>query len=714
MRPALLGVSADIDDSTVVAQVLRALAGAWGGCYCAVLPHSLSPVDVDARFFAHDLDSIWSWGDAAVDSSVKESRSQWRGAGEWGPFGEGRYHHGLIPWQALQGAPQDIDGHHDPLLDWFLAESNDSPVHHVHLEDVPSATQTRSLNHSPPMILLLDRQSPRQQVMAWNIRSTSTHVAMVDDENGQREVEWTSIVDWCLHAREEDVDEIREIWVWDVRENQAGAVPRGIAEAIEQVGVKSLGFDVTSSPPRYARVLETDIKTSYDVTMPYGHMQATVALPRLPLAGRGGALGDYRTVAADVRISEVTGEDPRLVARVPNDMRFADLLDYVSDGVVRLRRPTEQGFVAGVSAADHSIKVQLHRKSEIFRRLFGADAAVVTQSDVGLFQTRASEMLGGAASGSLTQPGLAAALRLLTSHPGGVPLPRLRTEVENNRGQWPGMLSRINVSDYVDSVLRFLLNSGMVRAVLQSKCTYCRAQMQLDPDVLSNSVSCDFCGQEVRLAPMIGWGSPKWLFRLAGHLTEAQVQAMIPALATLGQVSHLVGVRGGVACHELGLTVSVAKRSVEADIAAFLPHPIPVTLLGEVKSRNRIDQNDVSNLEWLQDLLTDNGFDSLIIFATTKERFGGEEVELLRRHCEARARLMSVRRATTPRLPLLLAGEQLFLPWIDEKNVGRWGRASPALAIHGTALESCKRNLGLLDWGVHEGKVELTWQEDDD
>jgi hypothetical protein len=212
---------------------------------------------------------------------------------------------------------------------------------------------------------------------------------------------------------------------------------------------------------------------------------------------------------------------------------------------------------------------------------------------------------------------------------------------------------------------------------------------------------------------MIGWGSPKWVFRLAGHLSETQVQAMIPALAVLGQLSHLSGLQGGIDCSELGLMVAFEGKSVEADIAAYLRSPIPITILGEVKSRNRIDVNDIANLEWLQDKLSSNGLDSLILFATTKNAFGPEETVALRSHCEARAVALQVRRSMTPRLPLVLTGKDLFLPWMNDDHIGRWARKSPALAIHGTALESCRRNLGLESWRFEEDGVRLTWTEGD-
>lgn len=713
VRPVVLGVAVDLSTANEVTRVLRALARAWGGCFSVVMSETLGVDDLEARMQWFDLDSLWLWNEEhELSGTLRDKHLLWRGSGDWGPFGAGRYTHGLMPWKGLQGVPSDVDADHDPLLDWFESGSSGPAVHLANMSEVPSTSLTRSLNHSPPVIVLLDRDSSVHQVQAWNVRAVATRLAVVDDDNGRRTVDWDEVVQWCRAPRRDDTGEIREVWVWDLRN---GSRPTsGLASldgAMKQAEVNWVRHLQERPPAMYPRVLKTDFNTSFNVTVPYGAMRPAVSIPTVPLGGDGGALGDYRTVAAEVFVNSVTGHDPRLVARLPDDPRFSDLLDFVTDDVLRVRRPTEWGFVVGVSAASSSLNVQLHRKSEVFRRLLGSEGVLVEQSDVGLFQTRAAEMLGGASSGALTQPGLAAGLRLLASHPAGVPLARLKAEITNNRGAWPGELSGTSPSDYAEGVLRGLVGSGMVRAVLKAKCTYCRATMQLEPEDMASTMLCDFCGQEVRLAPMIGWGSPKWVFRLAGHLSDAQVQAMIPALATLGQLSHLTGLQGGIDCSELGLTVTCDGKSMEADIAAYLRSPIPVTVIGEVKSRNRIDANDVANLEWLQDRLSVNGFDSIILFATTKDSFGPEETEALRKHCDERAVPLDVRRSATPRLPIVLTGRDLFLPWMHDDNVGRWARESPALAIHGTALESCQRNLGLDRWAFEKDKVRLTWKK---
>jgi len=710
IRPVLLGVALDLAAADDVMKVLRVLARMWGGCFSAVLSDTLGVGELEARLHWFELDSLWlSNEEHAASEPLRERNLLWIGTGDWGPFGAGRYTHGLLPWRALQGSPAAVNDDHDPLLEWLASESAGSAVHLANLSEVPSAALTRSLNYSPPVILLLDRYDAAHQAKAWNMRSVATRLAVVDDGRGCTDIDWDDVVSWCRAPRRGDAEEVREIWVWDLRSEPKEADLSALSDALERAGTAWVRLGEDTPPALYRRVLRTEFHSCFNVSIPYGVMRPTVAVPNVPLGGDGSVLGDYRTVAADVHINTVMGHDPRLVARLPDDSRFSDLLDFVTDDVLRVRRPTEWGFVAGVSAAASSLNVQLHRKSEVFRRLFGPKDVVIEQSDVGLFQTRAAEMMGGAGSGALTQPGLAAALRLLASHPAGVPLARLKAEIVNHRGSWPDKFSRSSATDYADGVLRGLVGSGMVRAVLKAKCTYCRATMQLDPDDLSHTMLCDFCGQEIRLAPMIGWGSPKWVFRLAGHLSDAQVQAMIPALATLGQLAHLTGLQGGIDCSELGLSVTSQGKSVEADIAAYLSSPIPVTILGEVKSRNRIDANDISNLAWLQDKLTANGFDSILVFATTKEKFGPEERSALRQHCEARAVRLTIRRVTTPRLPLVMTGKDLFLPWMNDDHIGRWARDSRALAIHGTALESCQRNLGLVGWNFDKEGISLQW-----
>lgn len=711
IRPVLLGVVLETDSEEAVFDVQRRLARAWGGCFSTLISQTMDPNELEWRFRAYNLDALCLWNESPeLSTALRERNLLWLGDKDWGPFGAGRYTNGLLPWTALQGAPTDTEPDYDPLLEWFTLDSTASAVHLADLRQVPSASLTRSLNYSQPLILLLDRGVTKHRITAWNVRSLANRVAVVDDEQGSRDVDWNEIVEWCRTPRRDEAEEIREISVWDLRDGQACDYS-ALSEAASAAGISWFRHNQGGPFTTHPRVLKTDMNTSFNVSIPYGSLRAAVSAPTVPLGGDGSALGDFRTVAAAVHVSSLTGQDPRLVARLPDDPRFSDLLQFVSADVLRVSRPTEWGFVAGVSANTSSLNVQLHRKSDVFLRLLGPNKVDIGQSDVGLFQTRAAEMLGGSGGSALTQPGLAAALRLLASRPAGVPLARLRAEIENNRGAWPNTFSNVTSYEYAEGVLRGLLGSGMVRTRLKTKCTYCRAIMQLDPDHVSDNVLCDFCGQEVRLAPIIAWGAPKWVYRLAGHLSEAQVQAMIPALATIGQLSHLPAVHSGSDCSELGLTVSSNGKTVEADIAAYLSSPIPITVIGEVKGRNRVDENDLANLEWLQDKLDSNGFDSLILFATTKDQFGHEETAILQHHCESRAIGLTVRRSSTPRLPLVLTGKELFLPWMHEDNISRWSRDAPALAIHGTALESCKRNLGLDGWSYEGERIRLTWKD---
>ena len=91
-------------------------------------------------------------------------------------------------------------------------------------------------------------------------------------------------------------------------------------------------------------------------------------------------------------------------------------------------------------------------------------------------------------------------------------------------------LSRVTASQHAEGVLQRLMGTGMVRTLLRAKCSHCRANMQLDPDHLSDNVHCDFCGQEVRLARYTAWGSPKWAYRLAGHLQSHRCKRWFPCL----------------------------------------------------------------------------------------------------------------------------------------------------------------------------------------
>lgn len=163
--------------------------------------------------------------------------------------------------------------------------------------------------------------------------------------------------------------------------------------------------------------------------------------------------------------------------------------------------------------------------------------------------------------------------------------------------------------------------------------------------------------------------------------------------------------------HVLGLEVTIPNRNpVEVDVAAILHEDDWTVVLGEVKSHHPIDQNDVENLAHLQDLLLEKETLSVVMFATLKLEFNEDERNLFRTLIEQTTRSVERNGSRLPIMPLLFTQHELSVPWGDEAHPWRWRKAGQG-GIFGTAIESCRKNLGLIDFKMSKGGTEYVWSE---
>lgn len=712
LRPVRLGVMADCGSTDALLALFEQLSTRWGGCYCPVFPNGLSEMAATHVFHHYELDALWdATSNTGGSASLRERNLLWRGWNQYGPLeGHGRRSHEMLPWAALVGA--NALSVADPLLQWFRGGSAPAPHAALSFDAVASAFGTRIANYGPPILAVVNRDDPENVRHVWNSRSMGLPLIAIDEAGiPEREEDWIAILSQ-LSRLEEGPSAPRVILLWDLAgawaDGQAAALRRAAEAELPSARLVLLTRD--QAPELRQGRVGTAIEQPFNVTMPYGVLRTSLPLPAAPISPewRGGS-AEFCTVAAEVVIERMRGQDPRLVAKCPPDPVFTDLLEHVTEDVPRVLRPTTRGYVAGVRASGWRMRLQLHRKSDVFRRLFPGGVEV-GQSDEGLFQTRGGELLGGATSGALAQPAMAAALGLLADHPRGVPAQRIRQTISGNVGRWTNHLWNETEKEYSDGVFNQLMFSGLISTVLKAKCTYCRAWMYAEPEQLSQEVHCDFCGQDLRLSPIVAAPTQDWIFRLAGHLGQPQVQAMIPVLATMGQLASLTMVEGGLDSHELGLTVAQGRRSAEADIAAIIDDPAPILILGEVKGRNRIDSNDVANLEWMKQLVALPDLPTMLLFATAKDDFGDDERAILRGLCEKQTVRLDPLGRPSLDFPLVLTGRDLFIPWADDEHL--WQSGSPGFGLQGIAEESCRRRLGLDSWrrrSTNDAQAELTW-----
>jgi hypothetical protein len=253
--------------------------------------------------------------------------------------------------------------------------------------------------------------------------------------------------------------------------------------------------------------------------------------------------------------------------------------------------------------------------------------------------------------------------------------------------------------------------------MLDVHCSNCRVESQISPRDLDSSIQCEFCGERFRLALSLSLSRSKsrWRYRLASHLGQEKVKALLPALATMSLLGPLGSRFGPDPTHAFGVDFKFNRKRVEADVVVYLGQHNWTAVLGEVKNSNRVDTNDVENLEELQRRLDDKSVRSILAFATLKDRFAPEEVEVLRRLVERSTGTTTAYGRFVPRLPLVLTARNLSLPWDHDEHPSKWTQPGRGDGIFTTAIESCKRNLGLIEVNIRPadaaGRFGYAWQD---
>lgn len=74
-------------------------------------------------------------------------------------------------------------------------------------------------------------------------------------------------------------------------------------------------------------------------------------------------------------------------------------------------------------------------------------------------------------------------------------------------------------------------------------------------------------------------------------------------------------------------------------------------------------------------------------------------MKVLRELVERSTTTVTAHGVFVPRLPLVLTGKDLSLPWSHDEHPWRWDEErSYQEGLFGTAIQSCRRNLGLTDF----------------
>lgn len=731
IRPWRIGLVIDTSSPAEVRAAIADLSAVWGGMSMPILDQGWPIEDLKRAARAYDVDSLFARNaEGALEDLLTRPGWAWRGRGMWGPFGNDEdefYRKGLLQTRALLEPVAAFvtpvwDGD-DPLdlalaAIWGLGDQLKMSHEVVPLEvllgqGVPDGTELGAIRATMAHtrmagaahgridsggIHVLRPRHPEDAVSFWNLRSYGCPVIGIPAEDrpglaGLQLSQALPITTWTRggtgvaetvlqvfgleHASDEVVAAIRGAAVREGATVEAGTVPPlplFIFGGIETKFTRSVRVDFRPD----ARWVDVD-------------------LPSLPIADDPAANRYARgTVAAQLELQTVQGQDPRFTTVIPPHRQHSALLENLPflENVDHVRS-SYSGLVLGVDASVQDLRVPFAYNVDVLRVLFDDDAATADQTDAGKFQTRAAEKFGGPFSGIFSQPGVRAAVALAAGKPAGVTLPHLRSVVANQRGGWPGPISerQTTPSDYSKRAVNELFHGGLFVPTLKVHCSHCRVESFVSADQLQATMHCEFCGSAFNLALSHGLSQPEWRYRLAAHLRADQVEALLPALATTSLLQQLRLTSEPVAL-SLGFRIEIGGRTIEADVAAYLPEHEWLVVLGEVKNANRIDENDVANLEYLRDRLRAVGVRCLLLFATLKDKFSVPEVSALRGLAERSGWVRTHRGHSVVDLPMVLTARDLSCQYWDEQHPWHW-RTDNYAGIFDKAMVSCERNLGL-------------------
>lgn len=442
----------------------------------------------------------------------------------------------------------------------------------------------------------------------------------------------------------------------------------------------------------------------------------SVPLPRIDAALDHGRGGDVGVVAAQVVVYSESRLPTGWTVAVPRIRELASVTDAWPRAGGVFHRPTGDGRAFGIRADDDEIDLAPVPSLRIFAQLTAEAGWKVGQSDNGRFASRLIDLLGGPQSQVGNQPALRAVLDQAARSTGGCTFDRLVQTAHREQGEWPeGFAVPGEVrSAYPRNVVFFLLQKHMLRPYLPVKCPSCAITTTLPPEGLAAELRCDMCSKPVPLGLALALAGKRsgWKYGLSASIREDRLRETLPLMAALSVFSSWTGFSSPSMPCVLGLRLETERGPCEIDLALMLEdRGRPTVVIGEVKSwRGDIDEQDLVNLVRVQGHFRKKGIECFLLAATLKEELTASERKCLRAICEAAPETLG-RQSIHAALPIVLTRDELSVPPMHEQHPSQWGR--PRSELPEIAIESCRRNLGLVDvaWtrGPKGGAFALQW-----
>jgi hypothetical protein len=752
LRPARVGFVTSGATMDEVVRAAQLATTSWGGKHYPIIDLRLES-DFRPKLERWSIDVLWSLSeDEQATALAAEPGFRWAGRSPWGPFDAPRdslstrllgSEWPLGPHLANLVLPQWSED--DALAAYYsvvfgrFADDQDGENRAAKFSAVSDAVVIRDklpvaelveavtpievtgqdieyLGDSPGEgVVLVDPSSVADLILFWNLRASGARV--IAWPVGHDEVVADYARAWLRTMR--DADRLLrwraangaqlppQIEVWSA---DAATEVTLLKEITADLGIGTVrSNDYHLGTWRGQHPLRTEFIRSFDVEIPTRAAVAQVPLPVLPWPrGRRGGMWPG-VVAADISIYSHGGLGIERTSAVPRVRRLATLMEGSLAERESFQRPNADGGIYGTQASSESISVAVVHSLDVMQSLFDRADWQFSQSDEGHFAGRLTELLGGARTNAANQPAMRELLlRAAKRSDVAMPFAALMQAGLDARGEWPNFLDQRPPEAYVKTAILWLLERKLLRIALPVECPACRSKLVLGPEEITTDVNCGFCDFRFPIGASIAWAGRRsdWRYRIAGHVAEPRLLGALPVLAANSVLSSLV--RGGYShqAQALGVEVRVGKKSREFDIMTVADPERPEVVLGEVKSHLPIDQNDLDNLRWAQEHLRRQGVECYILVATLNPASHPDEVRMLRMYCEESIELLHSDGSQTPlALPIVLARGELSVGQFSDGHPFKW--TEPGKGLSPVALESCRRNLGLVE--VLSERSETGW-----
>ncbi len=179
-----------------------------------------------------------------------------------------------------------------------------------------------------------------------------------------------------------------------------------------------------------------------------------------------------------------------------------------------------------------------------------------------------------------------------------------------------------------DAVIAYLLNRNIFRSGLELYCPSCQLDFWTHLDELRTETTCMYCGNKFNITPYLR-DRGDWRFRRTGLFgRDNNQEGSIPVILLLQQLDTLFGNNKLLYTTAMELSSKHYKKGCETDFIAILPKHNRVEIaIGECKTKDSIDEDDIIKLKLAADMLKEKQFCVYIVLAKLTS-FTPEEIKI--------------------------------------------------------------------------------------